>query len=160
VLILEKNFKDITVTDIVKESDLTRGSFYNHYTNKDELLESLFSDVLDDLIHAYRKPFLDNRPFILSELSASEVRLFNNIHKHSKLYAVSLESDVASELKEKVYMSFKKMNERWLGVENEKIGSDVMASYISYAIVSLIYQWVIDGYQREPEFMDSQLIEL
>ena len=160
VLILEKNFKDITVTDIVKESDLTRGSFYNHYTNKDELLESLFSDVLDDLIHAYRKPFLDNRPFILSELSASEVRLFNNIHKHSKFYSIIFNSDVSSELKEKIYISFKKSNEKELRGENDKIESDVIASYISYAIVGLIYQWVIDGYQREPEFMNSQLIEL
>src|SRR5699024_5392570 len=78
-LILEKNFKNITVTDIVKKSELTRGSFYNHYSNKEELLESLFSDVLDDLIYAYRKPFLDNRPFILSELTSSEVEFFNNI---------------------------------------------------------------------------------
>lgn len=160
ILLLEKNFKDVTVTDIVEESGLTRGSFYNHYSNKEELLESLFNDFLEDLIYAYRKPFLDNRPFILSELPSSEVRLFNNIYNHSKFYSTIFNSDVSFDLREKIYLSFKKINERELRVENDKIESDIIASYIAHAIVGLIYQWVIDNYQKEPEFMNAQLIEL
>lgn len=160
ILIMEKNFKDITVTDIVKSSNITRGSFYNHYTNKNELLESLFSDVLENLIYAYRKPFLDNRPFVLSKLPSSEVILFNNVYKHSNFYSIILNSDVSAEFKEKIYISFKKINEKELRVENDKIESDLIASYISYAIVGLVSQWVMDGYQQSPEFMNSQLIEL
>lgn len=160
VLMEEKNYKDITVTDILRSSNITRGSFYNHYSNKNELLESLFSDVLDDLIYAYRKPFLDNRPFILSELPDSEVKLFNNIYKHSNFYSIILNSDISAELKEKMYLSFKKINEKELRVGHDKIQGDVIASYISYAIVGLISQWVTDGYKYEPEFMNSQLIEL
>lgn len=160
ILIMEKNFKDITVTDIVKSSNITRGSFYNHYTNKNELLESLFSDILEDLNYAYRKPFLDNRPFVLSKLPSSEVTLFNNVYKHSNFYSIILNSDVSAEFKEKIYLSFKKINEKELRVENDKIESDLIASYISYAIVGLVSQWVMDGYQQSPEFMNSQLIEL
>lgn len=42
-LLKEKKFKDITVTDIVSYAGVNRGSFYNHFQNKEELLDDYYS---------------------------------------------------------------------------------------------------------------------
>ena len=37
-LLEDKPYKDINVKDICRESGISRGTFYQHYTNKDDFL--------------------------------------------------------------------------------------------------------------------------
>lgn len=56
-LILEKDFKDITVRDITEKATVNRTTFYAHFTDKYELLDSTitntFRDNLKQRIHCY-----------------------------------------------------------------------------------------------------------
>ncbi len=40
----EKSFEDVTVTEICKEADISRITFYARYKDKDELLRNLFTE--------------------------------------------------------------------------------------------------------------------
>lgn len=40
-LLDEKTFQQITITDIVTVADVNRGTFYKHYRDKEELLDSI-----------------------------------------------------------------------------------------------------------------------
>lgn len=43
VLFREKGYEDVTVLDIIAGTgDLTRGAFYHHFKNKDEVIEAIF----------------------------------------------------------------------------------------------------------------------
>lgn len=56
-LLGEKRFSDITVRDITERMDLNRGTFYLHYTDTYDLLQSLEEDVLraaQEMIDAHR----------------------------------------------------------------------------------------------------------
>ncbi|MBF6633265.1 MAG: TetR/AcrR family transcriptional regulator, partial [Planococcus sp. (in: Bacteria)] len=44
----EKEFKSITITEIVQSANLNRGTFYKHYQTQEELLNELIDDVLID----------------------------------------------------------------------------------------------------------------
>jgi AcrR family transcriptional regulator len=44
-LIQEKGYERITVRDILDRADVGRSTFYAHYRDKDELLQSGFEDV-------------------------------------------------------------------------------------------------------------------
>lgn len=48
-LMLEKDFKDITVKDITERMDLNRGTFYLHYCDTYDLLEKVENDLIADL---------------------------------------------------------------------------------------------------------------
>lgn len=48
-LLDEKTFQQITITDIVTVADVNRGTFYKHYRDKEELLDSIIDEVLADL---------------------------------------------------------------------------------------------------------------
>lgn len=159
-LLKYNNFSDITITDIVNEAEVNRGSFYNHYTDKNHLLDEIISSKNTSLIHSYRMPFLNNRPFVLSKLPSSEVRLFNNIYDNAEYYTTVLNSDISRIIETKMLESFRKINMNELNVKDNKISSELIASYISYAIVGLILQWVQDKYKYPPEEMNRQLLEL
>lgn len=48
-LIEKEGYDNITVADLCESADLTRGTFYNHFKDKDALLHSLEADVEDGL---------------------------------------------------------------------------------------------------------------
>lgn len=65
-LIQEKEFREISVKDIVQLADLNRGTFYKHYQYKEDLLEEVIDDVILDLIASYRDLIKTLRPLWLA----------------------------------------------------------------------------------------------
>lgn len=48
-LLAEKPFDKITVTDITRRADLSRGTFYAHYENTSDLLKDMVNDIISKL---------------------------------------------------------------------------------------------------------------
>ncbi|MEU6540208.1 TetR/AcrR family transcriptional regulator [Streptomyces sp. NPDC047000] len=44
-LMAEKGYENVTIQDIIDRADVGRSTFYNHYSNKDELLTDGFADL-------------------------------------------------------------------------------------------------------------------
>ncbi|MCO5990096.1 TetR/AcrR family transcriptional regulator [Actinoallomurus spadix] len=44
-LMAEKGYESVTIQDIIDSADVGRSTFYNHYSNKDELLKDGFADL-------------------------------------------------------------------------------------------------------------------
>ncbi|MCD2137534.1 TetR/AcrR family transcriptional regulator [Salinicoccus halitifaciens] len=155
-----EQFNNLNVTDISKAAGITRSSFYNHYPNKEELLRSLMAEKHRELLYAYRKPFLNKHPFPFNRLTPSELYLFNNIFQNADYYSIILKSDLSSLVEDRMFESFKKINLEEGNVRDNNVQSDLLASYLAYAVVGLIKQWVHEDYKYEPEFMNAQILEL
>ena len=54
VLMVEKPFDKITITDIVKKADINRGTFYAHYDNTSDVLKSISSSVMDEISSVFK----------------------------------------------------------------------------------------------------------
>ncbi len=48
-LLLEKPFEKVTITDIVNKADINRGTFYAHFTNPSDVLNSISETIVDDM---------------------------------------------------------------------------------------------------------------
>jgi len=48
-LMEERGFEGFTVNDLCEQADLNRGTFYNHFRDKDDLLATFEKEVMDDL---------------------------------------------------------------------------------------------------------------
>ncbi|WP_372344442.1 TetR/AcrR family transcriptional regulator [Streptomyces sp. KL116D] len=53
-LVLERGYAAVTVEDITERADLGRATFYSHYTDKDDLLDRVVTDLLDELAERLR----------------------------------------------------------------------------------------------------------
>lgn len=49
-LMEERGFDSITVNDLCARADLNRGTFYNHFQDKEHLLEAFEAEVMTDLV--------------------------------------------------------------------------------------------------------------
>lgn len=50
-LLLEKNFEEVTVSDLTRTAGINRGTFYLHYVDKYDMADQFKNDTLDDLFH-------------------------------------------------------------------------------------------------------------
>lgn len=57
VLMKEKGFQTLTVSDITRKAGINRGTFYLHYVDKYDLLEKLEEDLLNDLTEILLKKY-------------------------------------------------------------------------------------------------------
>ncbi len=60
ILMNEKGFHNLTVSDITRKAGINRGTFYLHYVDKYDLLEQLETQLLDDLTEILLKKY-DNQ---------------------------------------------------------------------------------------------------
>lgn len=56
-LLLVKDFKDITIQNIINEALIGRSTFYDHYLDKYDLLEHLVNEILTDFEYFIRDRF-------------------------------------------------------------------------------------------------------
>src|SRR5689334_13965571 len=77
-LIREKDYKTITVNDIIERADVGRSTFYAHYKDKDDLFLGELDRVIEVL--SQRIPGQDEMPFFPS------LGLFQHVSEEYELY--------------------------------------------------------------------------
>ena len=72
-LIMEKGYDNVTIQNITDAADLSRATFYLHYTDKDELLASSLEEMFDELLDSVKDIML-RRKLELTEGDAPRPR--------------------------------------------------------------------------------------
>ena len=161
-LMQHKDFREISITDIVERADLNRGTFYKHYQYKEELLEEVMEDVIADLIISYREPYKNVETFTINELTASVIKIFEHVANYANIYTLILKSNAWPTLLERICNELKKLPLEDLEDyrPNPKINKELASSYQAYAILGMIIEWVNTGFTYSADYMAEQLLEI
>ena len=157
-----KGFEAITVNDLCSAADLNRGTFYNHFSDKEDLLATLEDEVMDDIsriqsemgtlavrdVMAYcvaKKPL----PFLIT--------LFEYLREQGDFFQAVLgpggDSRFGSRLRDSVCTNLIQ------GVLHEKYRNDpdpFVGYYLSFyasAYLGVITRWIETGMKEDSEQM-------
>ena len=64
VLMQQKSYKDISMTDIIQKSGISRAGVYKNYKNKDEILLDVYNEPINDVISALGNSVFENMELI------------------------------------------------------------------------------------------------
>lgn len=84
-LILKKNYREITIKDIIDEANIGRSTFYSHYTSKDDLLIGGFKH-LRSLLLEHQKQALAKRGGIEERGLGFSLAVFEHVGDHINIY--------------------------------------------------------------------------
>lgn len=163
LLMNSKDFKAITITDIVRQADLNRGTFYKHYQFKEELLDEVVDDVIKDLVASYLEPYEKTEIFVLEDLTASAIKIFHHVEKHANFYILVVQTNILSsfhnrignELKQLVLQDFSRHN-----TFDPDLDKELYASYQANAILGMIVEWINQGFKYSAAYMAEQLLKI
>lgn len=159
-LMTQKSFSAVTITDIVTAAKYNRGTFYANYESKEALLDDLISELIKDLLHSFRAPYKESKLFVPHELHANSIMIFDHISSHSGTYTTLLNSDVLPILKEKMFVSLKRILMEELVYEDHEIDQELLIVYSLHALLGLIFHWIESGYEHSPAYMQEQLVKI
>ncbi|MCM3781647.1 TetR/AcrR family transcriptional regulator [Neobacillus mesonae] len=157
-----KEFKEISITDLVQTANLNRGTFYKHYQYKEDILEEILDDVISDLIMSYRDPYLHVEVLEISKLTSAAIKVFDHVYKFSDFYILIVKSDKLSGFQSRICNVIKDLALESIAEHkpHPKINLDIHASYIAYSIFGIIIEWINEGLTYSPEYMSEQLLEI
>ena len=141
--LMTKDLHEITVSDICKDANINRSTFYANFSDIYELSEKIIENLHDDLILLYHDEI------IKSEYKSNYLKLFNHIKDNQSLY--------------KVYFKLEKdrTNHKWF-YYNESIAEeffqnehvDYHAEFFRNGFNSLIKMWLFNGCRETPEELE------
>ncbi|WP_082926977.1 TetR/AcrR family transcriptional regulator [Paenibacillus tuaregi] len=161
-LMQTKEFKEISITDIVHLADLNRGTFYKHYQYKEDLLQEIIDDVITDLIASYREPYQGIEVFDVTKLTSSGIKVFEHVELHASFYTLIVRSNACAGFQNRICSVLRDLTLQDLGgyPVNPAINQELQASYHAYAILGMIIEWVNGGFKHSAGYMADQLLAI
>lgn len=80
-LMQQKDFQSITVTDVVREADINRGTFYAHYRDVYDLREKIEAEMIED----FRELIADLHPSGTSDLQPVLARAVDYLEENREI---------------------------------------------------------------------------
>lgn len=152
--------KTISIKKIVSVAGVNRGTFYNHYKSKEELLEEMVDIVVKDLIQGYREPYVNCPSFSIAELNPSMIKLFEAIYKNADFFSQLVCADYASTIQDKLSSVIKELCLHDYTLRCPQINQYLHAVFHAHALAGLIVTWIKDGYHFSPAYMSDQLLKI
>ncbi|MBC7195225.1 MAG: TetR/AcrR family transcriptional regulator [Caldisericia bacterium] len=115
-LFLEKGFNETSIEDITKNASISKGSFYTYFKSKEELLENIVKELLNNVENRFylliqkekKEPleylidFFNFNISLANEYSSSVLTILRDIGFSPKSVRENLRESLIKELKEKI----------------------------------------------------------
>lgn len=165
-LLKEKKYERITVTDIIEHADFNRATFYRHYLDKDDLVEQLKEELLDDfmrdskLIHEKKN---EQRTIELSALTVKDIFFFDYIYERRNYFILWKHSNDLPKFQERFLEVFLKLFKQGLIINYHKsidLDENDLTGFLCYGAMGMIIEWIRNDFAEKPETLTRRLLTI
>lgn len=156
-LLHEKGYEAITIQDIADRAVINRNTFYLHYQNKPELLNSCIDELIEEVRSTLALCPSINRPLSVSKLERIMQTLLEKMVDNLPFYKAMLVDE------NKIYGFQSKIEDIIKSTVNEglnhtplDISKELMLQYIASAFMGIVVWWVKNDLSFTPEEIASQ----
>lgn len=160
----EKEYKEITVQEIARQSTLNRATFYLHYYDKDDLLQQLLDDSLQELRSSVQLKDLEYK-YESNQSHPIFVRLFDKMIERNRFYQIMLAREKVPYFIESVREIIETLvrDGTQYMIEDKieyKVPVEISISYITSAYLGVIIWWLKNDMPYTPTYMAVQLTRM
>lgn len=150
-MLMEKDLKDITVSDLTERADINRGTFYLHYKDIYDLFEQIEKEIWENFNAIIAKHKTNTRLSFLPIL----LELIKYVAANSDTFIAFMRTKETRFFDQFIEMSRPQSKQEWiqfLGNGQEEF-YDYYYSFVSFGCVALLKRWFDNGMQETPECM-------
>ncbi len=170
-------FGSITIQNILDKSNYSRGTFYAHFTDKQDLLDQAIMDEIDawaeyatgyeqEYKRSYKEHEISEKE--IEELSnaifACSIRYYQHVYDNRKLYELlyhnKLPGMTPDDFAHKLYLRFRDVFRLTPAKNYSKLDVDIFCYVYSFDFVSYISYWVRNEFSYSPKYIAEQAFML
>lgn len=162
-LLYQKPFDQITISEIVREANYNRGTFYANFETREHLLDEVIQDALTEMINQIRNPYKSIKKVNIKDLNTDNITLFKYFQENAKLYKLLLSNHIRIDFRYQMAKAIEQMfiEEYEYELEEESsISTEWLYIYRSHGIAGLIIRWIEEDFSTSSEYMSKQIVEI
>lgn len=163
-LMEEKDYKKITVREIAEKSTLNRATFYLHYYDKDELLEQLLDEALQNLRASVEVKDVEYR-YDSNHPHPIFIRLFEKMTERNRFYQIMLACEKVpsfTDSAEEIIATLVRDGMQYMIDDHIELNVrvDIANAYTTSAYLGVIIWWLKNDMPYTPTYMATQLTRM
>lgn len=152
----EKRLKSITITDIVRKSNLNRHTFYYHFKDKQDLVNWIYKD---EIIKEISKIDIEKH------WSEGTLIILNGLKGNKDFYTNALKTEGQNNFEEYLFLetvkNFHNVIENFLGInEIHPKALEFISRFYSYSFTYMTIEWIMNGMKETPEELMKKFVLL
>ena len=144
LLMGEKNYMDITVTEIISKAGVARASFYRNFNSISDVIDAIVKDVTDEIVEE-----------VFPVLSGSDERAWREFLFHHFYHFSGMKNDMQKIAPENMSVIFTRMTDeirqRERGLPQGTIREKYQATAKWGLINNILQKWIDTGAKETPE---------
>ena len=160
-LLKQKKYEQITVKDIIEFAGYSRGSFYNHYKEKEDLLNEIIDSLFQEASIAQRTPYIKEDSIDVLRLENEAIFILIHFKEYRNYYQTllgeNIRIDFRGQLSNQVVAIFLEDFDMEDRTEGNNIDKDLLNKYYGYGLIGVILDWVIADFPTETEDFSKEL---
>ena len=138
-LMQQKDFQSITVTDVVREADINRGTFYAHYRDVYDLREQIEAEMIAD----FRSMIAGLRPSEAATLQPVLTRAMDYLEENREIVTALVRVSGTEGFGKKLIGV---LAECWLEMRPHRSMENVyIARFVATGIVGMLEKWITEA---------------
>nr|WP_283163323.1 TetR/AcrR family transcriptional regulator C-terminal domain-containing protein [Sporolactobacillus mangiferae] len=145
-LLLQKNFNALTIKDIASAARIGRGTFYLHYIDKYNLLETVIDKGLSETVDRFhpRDYFLNGK--VVPERIVAFIRsMFRHFKKNARFFQAMFFNEgipvFRQRMQERFIKKFRTEMRTFPPVAEDPLMLEIMPMFLSSAMIGLVGWW-------------------
>lgn len=160
-LIATRKLSEINVKDLTQTAEVTRGTFYLHYKDKDTFIQVMMEGLIDE--------FFESAIFEMKQEDKvypvlSLIHVFDYVNDRPDFFTVLLKESDAIEYQNmfsnKLYHYIENYQVTSGIVSNSKVPKELLMNFLIYGVLGYIDQWLKDGKIYANRYMAENLEKL
>lgn len=166
IALMEKtNYLSITIQNILDESEYSRGTFYAHFSDKEDLVKKLIQSEVDVYMACTthylaeiqtEKRTSDMRTQVKSEIEAYMRHVYDNQNLYRLIYEQKIPDFTFSVLAMRTYKESIRVFQVWTK-EDHSINLDMFAYLTTNIHMCAVQYWINHDFAQSPSYIAEQI---
>jgi len=150
-LLMQKDLKDISVSELTQLADINRGTFYLHYKDIYDLFEQTENEILENFIGILGK----YRKYAQMPLMPILLETFKYVEANSDIFIAILHTKETTFLTRILEMCRPQSKREWnnLFAGGKEADYEYYYSFIAFGCIALLRQWFDNGMAESADYM-------
>lgn len=165
-LIKENGYEGITIQQIADYAFINRATFYLHYKDKDELLETLSEDVFTRLSNAIKPcKYIEQKKVRVAAFQSTITAIFLEIERNKKFYKVMLSENGVKGFRDSLQKIIREkfeneFNSYGFNKDQSSVSTGLLTVFISSALVGTIKWWLEENDSKSAEGISKECVKI